>query len=130
MSDILIMILSTLGAVFILIASLGIYRMPDFYTRLSVTVKAATLGVGCILGAVAIHFSDFSITTKVFAVVFFLFITSPVAAFLIARTAYVSKVKMWDKSVRDELKDVLENKEEPRKLDVDGRNESEVCGDE
>lgn len=130
MSDILIMILSTLGAVFILIASLGIYRMPDFYTRLSVTVKAATLGVGCILGAVAIHFSDFSITTKVFAVVFFLFITSPVAAFMIARTAYVSKVKMWDKSVRDELKDVLENKEEPRKLDVDGRNESEVCDDE
>ena len=93
MNDILIMILSTLGAIFILIASLGIYRMPDFYTRLSVTVKAATLGVGCILGAVAVHFSDFSITTKVFAVIFFLFITSPVAAFLLARTAYVSKVK-------------------------------------
>lgn len=130
MSDILIMILSTLGAIFILIASLGIYRMPDFYTRLSVTVKAATLGVGCILGAVAIHFSDFSITTKVFAVVFFLFITSPVAAFLIARTAYVGKVKMWDKSVRDELKDVIEKKEKPRKLDADGRNESDVCDDE
>lgn len=130
MNDILIMILSTLGAVFILIASLGIYRMPDFYTRLSVTVKAATLGVGCILGAVAIHFSDFSITTKVFAVIFFLFITSPVAAFLIARTAYVSKVKMWDKSVRDELKDVIDKKEEKRKIDVDGRNESEVCDDD
>lgn len=112
MSDILIMILSTLGALFILIASLGLYRMPDFYTRLSVTVKAVTLGVGCILGAVAIHFSDFSITTKVFAVVFFLFITSPVAAFLIARTAYVSGVKMWDKSIRDELKNALEKKEQ------------------
>ncbi len=130
MSDILIMILSTLGALFILIASLGLYRMPDFYTRLSVTVKAATLGVGCILGAVAIHFSDFSITTKVFAVIFFLFITSPVAAFLIARTAYVSKVKMWDKSVRDELKDVINKKEGNRKSDADGRNESEVCDDE
>ncbi|SRR5690606_14705101 len=110
MNDILIMILSTLGAIFILIASLGIYRMPDFYTRLSVTVKAVTLGVGCILSAVAIHFSDFSITTKVFAVIFFLFITSPVAAFLIARTAYVSKVKMWEKSVRDDLKNVIEKK--------------------
>ena len=104
--------------------------MPDFYTRLSVTVKAATLGVGCILGAVAIHFSDFSITTKVFAVIFFLFITSPVAAFLIARTAYVSKVKMWDKSVRDELKNVIDSKEGTRKQDEDGRNESEVCDDE
>lgn len=111
MSDILIIILSTLGAIFILIASLGIYRMPDFYARLSVTVKAVTLGVGCILGAVAIHFSDFSITTKIFAVIFFLFITSPVAAFFIARTAYLTKVKMWDKSVRDELKEVIEEEE-------------------
>jgi len=108
MNDILIVVLSTLGALFILIASLGIYRMPDFYTRLSVTVKAVTLGVGCILGAVAIHFLDFSITTKVFAVIFFLFITSPVAAFMIARTAYASKVKMWDKSVRDELEEANE----------------------
>jgi len=112
MTDVLIMILSTLGALFILIASLGIYRMPDFYTRLSVTVKAVTLGVGCILGAVAIHFSDFSITTKVFAVIFFLFITSPVAAFLIARTAYAGKVKMWDKSVRDELQEAIEEESE------------------
>lgn len=130
MNDILIMILSTLGAIFILIASLGIYRMPDFYTRLSVTVKAATLGVGCILGAVAVHFSDFSITTKVFAVIFFLFITSPVAAFLLARTAYVSKVKMWDKSVRDELKNVIDSKEGTRQHDEEGRNESEVCDDQ
>lgn len=124
MNDILIMILSTLGAIFILIASLGLYRMPDFYTRLSVTVKAVTLGVGCILGAVAIHFSDFSITTKVFAVIFFLFITSPVAAFLIARTAYVSKVKMWDKSVRDELKEVTDKKETAQKRNKETENES------
>ena len=124
MSDILIMILITLGAIFILIASLGLYRMPDFYTRLSVTVKAVTLGVGCILGAVAIHFSDFSITTKVFAVIFFLFITSPVAAFLIARTAYVSKVKMWDKSVRDELKEVTDKKETAQKRNKETENES------
>lgn len=105
MTDILIMILSTLGAIFILIASIGIFRMPDFYTRLSITIKAATLGIGCILGAAAIHFSEFSITTKVFAIVFFLFITSPVAAFLIARTAYMTGVKLWNKSVIDELKD-------------------------
>lgn len=105
MTDILIMILSTLGAIFILIASIGIFRMPDFYTRLSITIKAATLGIGCILGAAAIHFSEFSITTKVFAIVFFLFITSPVAAFLIARTAYMTGIKLWNKSVIDELKD-------------------------
>lgn len=104
MTDTLIMILSTIGAVFILIASIGILRMPDFYTRLSITIKAGTLGIGCILGAAAIHFSEFSITTKVFAIIFFLFITSPVAAFLIARTSYVTGIKLWSGTIIDELK--------------------------
>lgn len=104
MTDVLIMILSTLGAIFILIASVGIFRMPDFYTRLSITIKAATLGIGCVLAAAAIHFADFSTTTKAFAIIFFLFITSPVAAFLIARTAYITGIKLWSKTLMDELK--------------------------
>lgn len=117
MNDFLIIALTTLGAIFILIAALGIYRMPDFYTRLSVTVKASTLGVGCILAAVAVHFSEFSITTKVLAVIFFLFITSPVAAFSIARSSYVSGIKLWDKSVRDELEQAIEQRQEAINLE-------------
>lgn len=110
MIDIFIMILSTVGAVFVLIASIGIVRMPDFYTRLSITIKAATLGIGCILTAAAIHFAEFSTTTKVLAIVFFLFITSPVAAFLIARSAYITGIKLWKRSVVDELQDKYDNK--------------------
>lgn len=110
MTDILIMILSTVGAVFVLISSIGIVRMPDFYTRLSITIKAATLGIGCILTAAAIHFAEFSTTTKVLAIVFFLFITSPVAAFLIARSGYISGIKLWKGSVVDELQDKYDNK--------------------
>ncbi|MTG97320.1 MULTISPECIES: monovalent cation/H(+) antiporter subunit G [Myroides] len=109
MIDIFIMILCTVGAIFVLIASIGIVRMPDFYTRLSITIKAATLGIGCILAGAAIHFSEFSTTTKVLAIIFFLFITSPVAAFLIARTAYITGIKLWDKSVVDELQDRYDN---------------------
>lgn len=106
------MILSTVGAIFVLISSIGIVRMPDFYTRLSITIKAATLGIGCILTAAAIHFAEFSTTTKVLAIVFFLFITSPVAAFLIARSAYISGIKLWKRSVVDELQDKYDNKNE------------------
>src|SRR5690625_2094708 len=105
MTDILIMVLCTLGAIFILIASLGIYRMPDFYSRLSVTVKASTMGVGFILIAAMIYFYDFSVTTKIISIIFFLYITSPVSAVMISNTAYKSGIELWKDSVIDELKD-------------------------
>ncbi|WLD25059.1 monovalent cation/H(+) antiporter subunit G [Flavobacterium dauae] len=103
MNDLLIKILSTLGAVFVLIASFGVFKMPDFYSRLSVTIKAATLGIGCILIAATIHFSEFSVTTKAIAIIFFLFITSPVAGFLISKVAYITGTKLWKDSIIDEL---------------------------
>lgn len=104
MTDILIKILSTLGAVFILIASFGIFKMPDFYSRLSVTIKATTLGIGCILIAAILYFADFSVTTKAIAIIFFLFITSPVAGFLIGKVAYLTGTKLWKNSIIDEMK--------------------------
>lgn len=105
MTDILIMILSTLGALFILVASVGIYKMPDFYSRLSVTIKAATLGVGAILIAAALYFTEFSVTTKTISIIFFLFLTAPVAGYLIGKVAYVNGTKLWEHSIIDEMKD-------------------------
>lgn len=105
MTDILIMILSTLGALFILVASVGIYKMPDFYSRLSVTIKAATLGIGAILIASALFFSEFSVTTKTISIIFFLFLTAPVAGYLIGKVAYVNGTKLWKHSIIDEMKD-------------------------
>ncbi|HUH24987.1 MAG TPA: monovalent cation/H(+) antiporter subunit G [Flavobacterium sp.] len=104
MTDLLIIILSTLGAIFILIASFGIYKMPDFYARLSVTIKAATLGIGCILIAASLYFSEFSVTTKAFAIILFLILTSPVAGFLIGKVAYITGTKLWKHSIIDEMK--------------------------
>ena len=104
MSDILIMTLSTLGAITVLIAAVGIVRMPDFYLRLSVTIKAATLGTGLLLAAAAVFFADISISTTVLAIIFFLFLTAPVAGHMIGRASYFTGTKMWKGSVLDELK--------------------------
>ncbi|MBS7320287.1 MAG: monovalent cation/H(+) antiporter subunit G, partial [Myroides sp.] len=104
MIDLLIKILSTLGAIFILIASFGIVKMPDFYSRLSVTVKAATLGIGCILIAAVLYFAEFYVTTKAIAIIFFLMVTSPVAAFLIGKVAYLTGTRLWQHSIIDEMK--------------------------
>ena len=86
MIDITLGVLCTIGAVAILIAAIGILRMPDFYLRLSVTVKAATLGGGLFLLSAAFYFpNEVSVTTKALAIIFFLVLTAPVAAHLIAR---------------------------------------------
>ena len=60
MTNILIIILSSLGAIFILLAAVGFVRMPDAYLRISVTTKAVTLGVGLILASAAIYFDNLS----------------------------------------------------------------------
>lgn len=95
MNDIIVIILSTVGALFILVAALGILRMPDFYLRLTVTIKAATFGIGFILAASALHFGEFSFTAKVLAIIFFLILTAPVGGHMIGRTAYKTGIKLW-----------------------------------
>lgn len=53
-TDYIIAGLSLIGALFVLLAAVGIYRMPDTFLRISVTTKATTLGVGLILIALAV----------------------------------------------------------------------------
>ena len=104
MGDILLMILCGLGALFILLAAVGIVRMPDFYLRISVTTKAATLGIGMILIAAAIFFGEIGVSSRVVAIIFFLFITAPVGAHMIGRTAYFIGTTLWKNNVVDDLK--------------------------
>lgn len=103
MSDFFIAVFATLGAVFVLLASIGLVRMPDTYLRISVTTKAATLGIGLILISAAFYFKEASVTTRVMAIILFIILTAPVGAHLIGRASYFIGVKMWHKSVIDEL---------------------------
>lgn len=109
MIDIIIAILSTIGACAILIASIGILRMPDFYLRLSVTVKAATLGSGLLLLSAAIYFPQVSVTTKAVAIIFFLILTAPVSAHMIGRAAYFIGTPLWKGTIRDDLEGMYDH---------------------
>ncbi len=117
MIDIILAILSTIGALSILFAAIGILRMPDFYLRLSVTVKASTLGVGLLLICAAIMFPDVSVTTKAIAIIFFLIITAPIAAHMIGRAAYFTGTPLWKDTVIDELEGMYN--EETHELESD-----------
>lgn len=104
MKDASTMALMTIGAVFMLVAGVGIVRLPDVYMRMSATAKAATLGAACLLSAAAIHFDDLVIASRAVAVVVFVLSTAPVAAQVIGRAAYRAGVPLWEGTVCDELR--------------------------
>ncbi len=104
MTNIIVSILATLGTAFVLLAAVGILRMPDTYLRMAVTTKAATLGVGLILLAAAVYFSDLSTGTRVLAIILFIFLTNPIGAHLIGRASYIKGNKLWEGSVMDDLR--------------------------
>jgi multicomponent Na+:H+ antiporter subunit G len=103
MNDLAASFLLFIGSVFLLLAGVGIIRMPDLYSRIQASTKAATLGVGCIVLAMAFHFIDLGVTIRSLLVIAFLFTTAPVAAHIIGRAAYFVGVPLWDKSIIDEL---------------------------
>lgn len=103
MKDVVEAALLFLGAFFLLVAAIGIVRMPDLFTRMQAATKGATLGAGFILIAVAVHFPSTGVVVRVAAAIAFFMLTAPVAAHMIARAAYLAGVPLWEKSVTDEL---------------------------
>ena len=81
------LILSGLGVVMIMLAAVGLIRLPDVYMRSHAAGKAATLGVCCVLLGSALGLGGAGAVVRVFVAIIFLFVTIPVGAQLIARAA-------------------------------------------
>ena len=96
-------VLVAAGALFMLLSSIGILRMPDLYIRMSATSKAAGLGAGLALAAVAVSFGSLAVTTRALAAIVFIFLTVPVAAHMVARSAYLARVPLWERTIQDDL---------------------------
>lgn len=75
------------GAIFSLLAALGILRLPDLYTRLHAASKAGVVGAGMILLAVAVSSFDAALALRAVLGIVFLVLSTPVAAHLLARSA-------------------------------------------
>ncbi len=94
-----------LGGFFMFTAALGIVVMPDLFTRMHAASKSATIGAACLLLAVAFFFQNVGIAIRALLIVAFLLLTVPIAAHVIARAAYTSRVPLWEGTVIDELRE-------------------------
>lgn len=90
MTDLLAAVGILLGAGFVLVAAIGVLRMPDLYTRMHAATKAGALGAGLLVLSVAVAIGDAAFTGRAVATVVFVVLTAPVAAHALGRAHYRS----------------------------------------
>ncbi|MEQ9487507.1 MAG: monovalent cation/H(+) antiporter subunit G [Alphaproteobacteria bacterium] len=103
MIDLIAGVLILIGAVFSLIAGIGLFRLPDIYIRMHAATKAGTLGAGLMLLAAGVHSEELEIIAWVLSGIIFLMITAPIGAHLLGRAAYLAGVPMWSQTKGDAL---------------------------
>ena len=104
MTEIITSFLLLTGASFVLLAAIGIVRLPDLYIRMHAATKTSTLGAGSLFLAVAVYFGELGIVTRALLVIAFIFLTIPVSAHMIARAAYFIGEPLWEGTIVDELR--------------------------
>lgn len=92
------------GALFSLTAAIGINRFPDLYTRMHAASKAGTVGSGLLLLAVGLNSLEVSIFARSLAGVFFVVLTAPVSAHLLAKAAHKVGYRLAAITTLDEMK--------------------------
>ncbi|RUO75522.1 Na+/H+ antiporter subunit G [Pseudidiomarina taiwanensis] len=94
-ADYLASALVIMGALFALIGSFGLLRLPDFMTRLHAPTKNTTLGVGGIILGSTLYFSVSSgLSLHELLIAIFLFLTAPISAHLLAKAGLHLEYKM------------------------------------
>lgn len=89
------------GALFTLIGSLGVIRLPDFYSRLHAAGIVDTLGAGLLLLGMIVYAGFTLVSVKLLLIGLFLFFTSPTATHAIANAAYVAGLRPEGTSAED-----------------------------
>lgn len=87
--ELLVSVLLLIGGFFVLVGSIGLARLPDFYTRLHAPTKATTLGMGGILIAsmILMTYEQGHLSLHELLITLFLLITAPITAHMLAKTA-------------------------------------------
>jgi multicomponent Na+:H+ antiporter subunit G len=93
--DILSWALLVGGSFFILTGSIGLVRMPDFFSRTHAAGMIEALGAGLIIGGLILQSGFTQVTIKLVLILILLFLTSPTATHALAQAAMADGLKPW-----------------------------------
>lgn len=88
--DVLSFALLTLGGLCVLVGGIGVLRMPDLYTRMHAASVTDTAGLTLVVLGLALQAGWSLVLVKLAAILVFLFLTSPTAAYALANAALLS----------------------------------------
>ena len=111
--DVLSAVLMLTGVAFTVIAAAGLVRLPDLFSRMHAATKATTLGLALVLLGAALRVETSGDAAKLLLVGAFTFLTAPVGAHVLGRSAYRAGTGV-DGLVVDELRD----KDRPGRQDL------------
>ncbi|WP_313690921.1 monovalent cation/H(+) antiporter subunit G [Halorarum halobium] len=83
----LVVLLVLVGSFFLVVGTVGLFRLPNVYNRLHATTKATTLGVSGIALAAWVYFGPAGQGLKALVTILFLFLTAPTGSHMISRAA-------------------------------------------
>jgi multicomponent Na+:H+ antiporter subunit G len=102
-------IITSIGTIFLFLGSLGILRLPDVYNRLQAGTKCTTLGAFLTVIGVGLMQSDWLSKTLLIAI--FILITNPISNHALGRASRKSGVSLCDRSVVDKASEFAEFEE-------------------
>lgn len=112
MADVVTGVVAITGAAFVLLASFGVLRLGDLYSRMHAATKASTLGMILVTIAGAVRLDDGR--SKLTLAVVIIFVTAPVASHLVGRAAYRADDVELRLDAEDELAAVLDDTDQGR----------------
>ncbi len=89
-ADVLSWIFLLGGSFFVVVGAVGVIRMPDLFTRLHAGGITDTMGAGLILTGLMFHGGFTLVTAKLILVLGFLWFSSPVSTYALARATLAS----------------------------------------
>ena len=88
-------VLIGIGLFFMAVTAIGLIRLPDFYARTHASSKTETLGIGLVLGGLALHEGATLVSLKIVLGLLFISIANPVAVHVLARSALRVGIMPW-----------------------------------
>jgi len=90
LADVLCALFLLAGSFFVLVGAVGVFRLPDFYTRLHGTGVTDTLGAALILLGLTFQSGLSLVTAKLVMILLFLLVTGPTSCHALAQAARVN----------------------------------------